>query len=72
MLNRDVLTYNLHIMIRYECEKALFSKALDVNDLPEFWNHKMHEYQWYITNDTQGCLQDVHWSAGPFWIFRLL
>ena len=66
----DIVTYNLHIMIRYECEKALFSKALDVNDLPEFWNHKMHEYLGlHITNDTQGCLQDVHWSAGLFGYF---
>ena len=66
----DIVTYNLHIVIRYECEKALFSKSLNVNDLPEFWNQKMNEYLGLdITNDTQGCLQDVHWSAGLFGYF---
>ncbi|MGA0242200.1 MAG: carboxypeptidase M32 [Candidatus Marinamargulisbacteria bacterium] len=66
----DIVTYNLHIMIRYECEKALFSKALSVNDLPEFWRQKMIEYLGItIDNDAQGVLQDVHWSAGLFGYF---
>jgi len=66
----DVVTYNLHIMIRYECEKALFSEDLTVDDLPDFWNDKMSSYLGIdITNDAQGCLQDVHWSAGLFGYF---
>lgn len=66
----DVVTYNLHIMIRYECEKALFSEDLTVDDLPDFWNEKMSSYLGIdITNDAQGCLQDVHWSAGLFGYF---
>ena len=66
----DVVTYNLHIMIRYECEKALFTDDLDVKDLPAFWNQKMADYlRLDISNDAQGCLQDVHWSAGLFGYF---
>ncbi len=66
----DIVTYNLHIMIRYECEKAMFSKDLKVADLPSFWNQKMKYYLGLdITNDAQGCLQDVHWSAGLFGYF---
>ena len=57
-------------MIRYECEKALFSEDLTVDDLPDFWNEKMSSYLGIdITNDAQGCLQDVHWSAGLFGYF---
>ncbi|MGC6366741.1 MAG: carboxypeptidase M32 [Candidatus Marinamargulisbacteria bacterium] len=66
----DIITYNLHIAIRYECEKALFSKTLAVKDLPEFWNQKMADYLGLtITDDAKGCLQDVHWSAGLFGYF---
>ena len=66
----DIVTYNLHIIIRYECEKALFSNQLSVNDLPDFWNQKMHDYLGLsIESDTKGCLQDVHWSAGLFGYF---
>jgi len=61
----DEVTYNLHIMLRFEIEEALLSKALEVKDLPAFWNQKMKEYL-NITpaNDAQGVLQDIHWSGG--------
>ena len=66
----DPVTYNLHIIIRYECEKALISGTLRVDELPEFWNQAMHDYLGItITNDAQGVLQDVHWSAGLFGYF---
>jgi carboxypeptidase Taq len=60
----DEVTYNLHIMIRYELECALLSGELAVPDLPEAWNSK---YQSYLgitpPSDSDGCLQDIHWSA---------
>ena len=66
----DVVTYNMHIILRYECEKALFSDELDVDDLPDVWNTKMKNYLGLtVESDTKGCLQDVHWSAGLFGYF---
>ncbi|MBI1248892.1 carboxypeptidase M32 [bacterium] len=61
----DEATYNLHIIIRFELEQALLSGDLPVKDLPGAWNEK-YTQQLGITphNDADGCLQDVHWSAG--------
>jgi carboxypeptidase Taq len=66
----DIVTYNLHIILRYECEKDLISGALSVRDLPRVWNQKMQDYLGIqVDSDAQGCLQDVHWSAGLFGYF---
>jgi carboxypeptidase Taq len=66
----DVVSYNLHIIIRYECEKDLISGRLSPHDLPEVWNKKMKDYLGVtVANDAEGCLQDVHWSAGLFGYF---
>ncbi|WP_163102871.1 carboxypeptidase M32 [Peribacillus alkalitolerans] len=66
----DELTYNLHIMIRYEIEKALFGGEIEVKDLPSIWNKKMEEYLGITPDsDTKGVLQDVHWSFGGFGYF---
>ncbi|MEX1041705.1 MAG: carboxypeptidase M32 [Pirellulaceae bacterium] len=61
----DEVTYNLHIIARFELEQALLSGDLKVADLPSAWNEK-YQQQLGIqpTNDADGCLQDVHWSAG--------
>ncbi|MFS0838104.1 carboxypeptidase M32 [Paenibacillus sp. 1P03SA] len=69
-IEADELTYNLHIMIRYELEKALFSGELKVADLPGAWNAKYREYLG-IEADTnaEGVLQDVHWAGGSFGYF---
>ena len=72
-LNRvraDEVTYNLHIFIRFELERALLSGALDAKDLPEAWNAAYRE-QLGLTppDDAEGCLQDGHWSAGLFGYF---
>lgn len=66
----DEVTYPLHIMLRFEMEKALIEGSLDVNDIPDVWNEKMKTYlnlepQTY----SEGCLQDIHWSAGYFGYF---
>jgi len=66
----DEVTYNLHIMIRYEIEKMIFNEGLAVEDIPETWNNMMKD--WFgidVPNDSLGCLQDIHWSMGAFGYF---
>ncbi|WDV45945.1 carboxypeptidase M32 [Clostridiaceae bacterium M8S5] len=64
-IEADELTYSLHIMVRYEIEKKLINKEIEVKDLPEIWNKKMNEYLGVSPdNDADGVLQDVHWSDG--------
>lgn len=69
-IEADELTYNLHIIIRYEIEKMIFNEGLKISDLPKVWNEK---YQSYLgitpPNDSLGVLQDVHWSGGSFGYF---
>ena len=66
----DELTYNLHIMIRYEIEKDLINGKIAVADLPEIWNQKMEEYLGVKPEtDREGVLQDTHWSGGAFGYF---
>jgi carboxypeptidase Taq len=66
----DEVTYNLHIMIRYEIEKALINREIKVSDLPRIWNEKMKEYLGIVpTDDSKGVLQDVHWAGGSFGYF---
>ncbi|WP_126427668.1 carboxypeptidase M32 [Brevibacillus marinus] len=66
----DELTYNLHIMIRYEIEKALINQTIEVGELPEIWKAKMREYLGIVPeNDREGVLQDMHWSGGSFGYF---
>ncbi|GIN85046.1 carboxypeptidase 1 [Heyndrickxia sporothermodurans] len=66
----DELTYNLHIMIRYEIEKGLIMGEIEVKDLPEIWNAKMKEYLGIVPKTaSEGVLQDVHWSFGGLGYF---
>jgi carboxypeptidase Taq len=68
--NADELTYHSHVMIRYEIEKQIFEDKLKVNDLPDYWNAKYKEYLGIdVPSDSQGVLQDVHWSHGSFGYF---
>ena len=61
----DEVTYNLHIMLRVEIEMALLDGTLAVADLPAAWNAKVQEYLGLTPpTDTQGVLQDIHWSTG--------
>ena len=60
----DEVTYNLHILMRFELECDLLTGSLNFNDLPDAWNAKMQEYFGITPPDAaQGCLQDIHWSA---------
>ena len=66
----DELTYSLHIMVRYEIERLLMNDEIQVKELPKVWNEKMVEYLGIKpSNDEEGVLQDVHWSAGLFGYF---
>ncbi len=61
----DESTYNLHVMLRFEIERALVNGKLAVNDVPRTWNAKVKEYLGLdVPDDRRGCLQDVHWSFG--------
>lgn len=69
-IESDELTYCLHIIIRYELEKALMEDKLTVKELPQAWNDKMEEYLGVRpSHDGEGVLQDVHWSFGAFGYF---
>ncbi|GER67878.1 carboxypeptidase M32 [Weizmannia acidilactici] len=69
-IEADMLTYSLHIMVRYEIEKALFNDEISVKDLPVIWNEKYGEYLGVRPqNDGEGVLQDVHWAGGDFGYF---
>jgi carboxypeptidase Taq len=66
----DEVTYSLHVIIRYEIEKALMEGSLATKDIPKTWNEKMKQYL-SITppTDSLGCLQDIHWSMGAIGYF---
>jgi carboxypeptidase Taq len=64
-VSADELTYNLHIVLRFELEKSLLTGALRARDLPDAWNSKMAEYLGLTPpSDADGVLQDIHWSMG--------
>jgi carboxypeptidase Taq len=66
----DELSYCIHIIIRYEIEKMIFQDEVEVEDLPKVWNQKYQEYMGISpSTDTEGILQDTHWSWGEFGYF---
>src|SRR3954447_12751297 len=66
----DEVTYNLHILIRFELELSLINDELPVSDLPTAWHAKYREYLGVQSpTDADGVLQDVHWSSGAFGYF---
>ena len=61
----DEVTYNLHIMLRFEIEKQLIGGTLKAKDVPEAWNALTTDFLGLTPpNDADGCLQDIHWSSG--------
>jgi carboxypeptidase Taq len=61
----DEATYNLHVMVRFEIERALLNGSMKVKDVPGEWNRRYKEYLGIkVPDDRRGCLQDVHWSFG--------
>jgi len=66
----DEITYNLHIILRFEIELMILNKEIDIKDLPQVWNNKMEELLGIRpVNLSEGCLQDVHWSIGAIGYF---
>lgn len=66
----DEITYHFHILLRFEIEKALIEGSLDVIEAPDEWQNKMEKYLGIRpTTDSEGILQDVHWSHGSFGYF---
>lgn len=64
-LEADELTYNLHIIIRYEIEKLLFAGDIGYDELPQVWDSKYEEYLGVRPqNYSEGALQDMHWASG--------
>jgi carboxypeptidase Taq len=64
-IQADEVTYNMHILIRFELEQQLMNESLQAEDLPAAWNHKYTNYLGITPkSDQTGVLQDVHWSAG--------
>lgn len=69
-IEADELTYPLHIIIRYEIEKALFNGEIKVVELPQIWKEKYEQYLGVKPeHDGEGVLQDVHWAGGSFGYF---
>ena len=61
----DELTYNLHIFLRFEIERAMISGDLQASDVPGAWNEKFRKHFGLdVPDDSAGSMQDVHWSAG--------
>jgi carboxypeptidase Taq len=69
-IEADEVTYGLHIVIRFEIERDLFSGKLEVNELPQAWNQKYLDYLGVeVLNDSEGVMQDTHWASGLFGYF---
>jgi carboxypeptidase Taq len=69
-IDADEVTYNLHIILRFELEQELIEGRLAVKDLPEAWNAGMERYFGLdVPDDARGVLQDMHWAAGSFGYF---
>jgi carboxypeptidase Taq len=66
----DELQYNLHIMLRFDLERALMAGDLEVGDLEAAWNDRFEaDFGYGVDKPSNGCLQDVHWSVGLFGYF---
>src|SRR4051794_12779008 len=69
-IEADEVTYNIHILIRFELELEIFEGGLELEELPEAWNERYRAYLGLeVPDDAHGVLQDVHWAAGAFGYF---
>lgn len=66
----DEVQYNLHVLLRFDLERALVSGDLLVKDLESAWNDRFYQdFGYNVKSASDGCLQDVHWSVGLFGYF---
>ena len=61
----DEVTYDLHIILRFEVERRMIDESISARDIPAFWNERFKSLLGLeVPDDARGCLQDVHWSFG--------
>jgi carboxypeptidase Taq len=66
----DEVTYNMHIILRFELEQEIMAGRIDLRELPEAWNARMEEYLGVrVPDDADGVLQDIHWPGGSIGYF---
>lgn len=66
----DEATYHLHVMLRFDLERAMLRGDLRTSDLPEAWNERIRkDLGIEVPDDSRGCLQDIHWSMGSIGYF---
>ncbi len=66
----DQVTYDLHILLRFEVERRLLDGGLSVAEVPAYWNEEFEKmFGLKVPDDAHGCLQDIHWSLGAFGYF---
>ena len=66
----DEVQYNLHVLLRFDLERAMVAGDLEVTDLPDAWNQRFEaDFGVPVDKPSNGCLQDVHWSVGLFGYF---
>jgi carboxypeptidase Taq len=69
-IDADEVTYNMHIILRFELEQELIEGRVDLRDLPEAWDARMDEYLGIdVPSAREGVLQDMHWSSGSMGYF---
>ena len=69
-IDADEVTYNMHIILRFELEQELIEGRVDLADLPEAWNARMDEYLGIeVPSAREGILQDMHWPSGSMGYF---
>lgn len=69
-IEADEVTYSLHIIIRYEIERDLFSDKISISELPQIWNERYEEYLGVkVPDDKVGVMQDTHWASGYYGYF---
>jgi carboxypeptidase Taq len=69
-IEADEVTYNMHVIIRFEIERDLFANKISVNELPEVWNQKYNDYLGVkVEDNSEGVMQDTHWASGLYGYF---
>jgi carboxypeptidase Taq len=64
-IKADEVTYGMHIILRFELEQDIINGRVELRDLPEAWNERMHDYLGVdVPDDAHGVLQDTHWASG--------
>jgi carboxypeptidase Taq len=69
-IHADEVTYNLHVVLRFELEQEMVAGRVSLRELPDAWAARMHEYLGVeVPNDAEGVLQDMHWGGGSIGYF---